>query len=182
MRLSSARVAVALAAPAGVLAGHAVGYLAGDAHSGGHAVDHAYLSGAAAVVGPLAVAALVWAGLSGARPGARSLPFGPLLAAQWALFFGQEMIEHALAGHGPLAALESPAVWLGLAAQVVVALALAVLLHAAGATAARALAFLARLLAPRTVAGGWARPAAWPAPSCLCRLRPASRGPPPLLA
>jgi hypothetical protein len=181
MRLSSARVTIALAAPAGVLAGHALGYLAGGPHAGGHAVDHSYLTVAAAGFSPLAVAALLWAAMSGTRPGSR-VPVGALLAAQWALFAGQEMAEHALAGHGPAEALRSPAVWLGLGAQVLVALALALLLRVAGVTGARVLASLARLVRGATAASGWPPSTGPRSPSFLPARRPSSRGPPPVLA
>ena len=176
----SPRTAVVLAAPAGVLAGHALGYLSGDSHT----VDHSYLGVASAVVGPLAVAALLWAALTGtrARPYSRPLPVGPLLAAQWMLFAGQEMAEHALAGHGPAEALRSPAVWLGLAAQVVVALGLTLLLRAAVVAGARLTASLARGAPAAAAAGGWPRSTARRAPSLLAARLPTSRGPPPLLA
>jgi hypothetical protein len=53
------------------------------------------------------------------------------------LFTGQEIAEHTLAGHGPAAALHSPALWWGLAAQVVTALVVVVVLRASAATGAR---------------------------------------------
>ena len=182
MRLKSPRVAVVLAAPTGVLAGHALGYTAAGPHAG--AVDHSYLGTAAAVVGPLAVAAVLWAvatgGRSRSRSGLRPLPLGPLLAAQWAMFAGQEMVEHALAGHGPADALASPAVWLGLGAQAVVALGLAVLLKAAGLAGARLVAWPSRV--DPGAAGGWPRTTARRTRSVAAGLRPTSRGPPRVLA
>ena len=182
MRLRWPRTAVLLAAPAGVLAGHGLGYLGGDPH----AVDHAYLGGAVAVVGPLAVAALLWAAVVGSRSGrapVRPLPVGPLLAAQWILFAGQEMTEHALAGHGPAEALRSPAVWLGGAAQAVVALALALLLRAAGVAGARLLTSISQSsVAPGAAAGGWPRRAARWSPAAPPGGGATSRGPPRLLA
>lgn len=75
-------------------------------------------------------------GGTGARTETRPLPVGPLLAVPWVLFAGQETAERALAGHGAAEALRPPAVRLGLGAQVLVALALAVLLRSAGFTGA----------------------------------------------
>ena len=182
MRLSSARAAVALAAPAGVLAGHAVGYLPGDPHSAGHAVDHSYLAGAAAVAGPLVVAAMLWAALGGARGRSRPPAVGPLLVAQSALFTGQEMVEHTLAGHGAGEALRSPAVWTGLAAQALVALALALLLGAATAAGARAVATLSRGSSLPAGPAGWFRPGSpWRPPGAVAAALPA-RSPPASLA
>lgn len=125
-----------LVAPAGVLAGHAGGYfLAGSGHAGVHPVDHGYLPTAAAVAIPPVVAALLWSSVgAGRHPGcsaagrAGSLRF--LVAAQWVLFVGQELIEHAAAGH-PAAVVASPALWLGLVSQVAVAASAVLLLSAA---------------------------------------------------
>ena len=181
MRSTSARVTVAMAAPAGVLVGHALGYLAGGPHAGDYPVDHSYLTAAAAGFGPLAVAALLWAAMSGTRAGTR-VPVGALLAAQWALFGGQEMAEHALAGHGPAEALRSPAMWLGLGAQALVALALALLLRAAMVTGARVLASVGGTGRAATAATGWPPFTGLRSPSLLPDLRPTSRGPPPVLA
>ncbi len=121
------RPALALLAPSGVLAGHAVGHLIAPA-DGGHAVDHGYLGVAVAMAAPLALLALAWVGARG-REVSRPVPLGALLAAQLLLFGGQEAIEHVAAGHGAGAFLGSPAVWVGLAAQVVTALVLVLLLR-----------------------------------------------------
>ena len=124
-----------LVAPAGVLVGHAGGYfLAGSGHTGAHPVDHGYLPTAAVAIPPV-VAALLWSAVgAGRHPGrsaagrAGSLRF--LVAAQWVLFVGQELVEHAAAGH-PAAVVASPALWLGLVSQVAVAAAAVLLLSAA---------------------------------------------------
>ena len=182
MRLNPARVAVALAAPAGVVTGHLIGYLPGDGHSGAHAVDHGYLPVAAALVAPLVVAAVLWAAMSGARSRPRPPAVGLLLVAQWTLFTAQEMVEHAVAGHGAGEALRSPAVRAGLAAQVLVALALAALLRVATAAGARAVTTLSRLVRPATVCRGWGRTGPVRPPASLLLHGAPSRGPPPVLA
>ncbi len=139
------RPALILAAPAGVLGGHAIGYLAAPGPAGVAAVHHGYLALALAIAVPLAVLAVGWAVTAGAagtgtvaaasRRGAVSV--GPLLLGQWTLFVGQEVVEHAATGHGAAAVLHSPALWCGLAAQVVTALAVVVLVRASAGTGAR---------------------------------------------
>ncbi len=184
------RPALALLAPAGVVAGHAFGHLVAPGHAG-NAVDHGYLGLAAVAAGPLALVALAWAGARGrqtaqgetAQRAARPVPLGALLAAQCLLFGGQEAIEHAVAGHGPADVLASGALWAGLAAQVATALVLVLLVRAATTTGAR----LAGVVAARPVIPGLPVSgrchAAGPAP---LRSRPvtsvASRGPPVLSA
>jgi len=181
MRLSRARMAVALAAPAGVLGGHAIGYLAGGAHARSHAVDHSYLGVVATLATPLVVAAVLVAA-AGGRSRPRPVPVTALLAAQWILFAGQEMAEHALAGHGAAGALASPAVWVGLAAQGLTALALAVLLRVAALTGQRALASVSHVVPVMADPTGWARLCrAWAPPVPLAAAVPA-RAPPPSLA
>ena len=142
------RPALLLAAPAGVLGGHAIGYLAAPGPDGGGAVHHGYLSVALAVAVPFAIMAVAWAATVGAggirdvpQP-PRPVPLGPLLVAQWVLFTGQEAAEHAVSGHGLTAALHSPALWWGLGAQVVTAGAILVLLRASAATGALLVAVL----------------------------------------
>ncbi len=151
------RPALILAAPAGVLGGHAIGYLAAPGPAGAAALHHGYLALALAVAVPLGVLAVGWAATAGAAAtpasapaaGGRSVPVGPLLLAQWVLFVGQEAVEHAAAGHGAPAALQSPALWCGLAAQVITALAVVMLLRASAVTGARLVSLLgARLLVP----------------------------------
>ena len=179
------RPALILAAPAGVLVGHGIGYLAAPGPAGAAAVHHGYLALAFAVAVPLAVMAVGWAATAGAScsvaavRSARAVPVGPLLLAQWALFTAQEMVEHAAAGHGAAAALHSPALWCGLAAQVVTAVAVVALLRASAATGARLV--LAHGGTPLVVAGS--RPCRPPRPSTSLRsslvVACPSRGPPP---
>lgn len=140
------RPALVLAAPAGVLGGHAIGYLAAPGPAPAAAVHHGYLALVLAVAVPLAVLAVAWAATAGAgavreTPARdRGVALGPLLVAQWVLFAGQEVVEHVAVGHGAGAALASPALWCGLAAQVLTALAVVVLLRASAATGARLVA------------------------------------------
>lgn len=197
------RPALVLAAPAGVLGGHAIGYLVAPGPAGAAAVHHGYLALVLSAAVPLAVIALTWSVVRGAspahpgrpgpsrpkpsrpsptRPGpTRTGPLGPLVVAQWVLFTGQEAVEHALAGHGPAAAFHSPALWFGLAAQVVTALAVVLLLRASAVTGARLLSLLApRLpavlpLALRVPARPSGRPSTSPAASCPSRGPPAAR-------
>lgn len=174
------RPALALVAPSGVLAGHAVGHLIAPGH-GGHAVDHGYLGPAVAVAAPLALVALALAGATGRHASRRRPPLGALLVAQMLLFGGQEAVEHAAAGHGAGAFLGSPAVWIGLAAQVVTALALVLLLRASAVAGARLAAVVAtRATVPGLPVSGRCRAA----PSVPLRSRlvtaVASRGPPAL--
>lgn len=178
------RPALLLAAPAGVLGGHAIGYVAAPGPGGAHALHHGYLALALSIAVPLAVLAVAWAAAEGAtgrgtRTGAaRSAPVGLLLTAQWMLFTGQEVVEHALAGHGPAAALQSRALWWGLAAQVVTALAVIFLLRVSAATGARlvTLAGRALLVVHRLLPWRPARPASAPPPAFVCACP--ARGPP----
>lgn len=166
------RPALLLAAPAGVVGGHAIGYLvAPGGSSGGAAVHHGYLALVVAVAVPLAVAAAAWAA-TGARRAAADVSLGPLLLAQWVLFAGQEVAEHAAAGHGAAAVVDSPALWCGLAAQVLTAGAAVVILRASAAAGAR-LIDLSRgglpIVLPRLrwqpSAASWSTPSSPAAPS-----------------
>ena len=174
------RPALALLAPSGVLAGHAVGHLIAPG-TGGHPVDHGYLGLAAAMAAPLALFALAWAGGRSRRVARRPVPLAGLLAAQSLLFGGQEAVEHVLAGNGVIAVLGAPAVWVGLAAQVVTALTLVLLLRASATAGAR----LAAVVATRAVVAGLpVSGRCHVAPSLPLRSRllaaVASRGPPAL--
>jgi hypothetical protein len=171
-----------LVVPAAVLAGHWLGYLlAGSAHGGSHTLHHDYLPAVALVVLPASVAALLLAAVGQGALG-RERPAGvpsvaALAGAQWTLFVAQELVEHALAGDA-LAVVASPALWVGLAAQVAVATAARLLLGAASWAGARTVALLR--CAPRRLppAGRWVIAAVRP-PLAGAVLAPASsRGPP----
>ncbi|HEV3402614.1 MAG TPA: hypothetical protein VG078_12395 [Acidimicrobiales bacterium] len=171
-----------LVVPAAVLAGHWLGYvLVGSGHGGSHALHHGYLPAVALVALPPSVAAVLLAVVgSGARGGDRrdgATPVAFLVGAQWTLFVGQELVEHALAGDA-LGVVASPALWLGLAAQVVVAAAAGVVLGAASWAGARAVALLGGV--PRWLPSdrGWPTVPVRP-PLTGALLPPASsRGPP----
>lgn len=113
--LAALGVVVAHAAAYGLVSAHE----AGAAH-GGHDM-HGYLRVLAPVVVVATVAAMGWL-VASRSGGSRRLPSTVALAsAQVVVFLVQELVEHALAGPGALSALASPAVWLGLALQAVVA-------------------------------------------------------------
>ncbi len=127
----------------------------------------------------VAWAATVGAGGSRAVPRPpRPVPLGPLLVAQWVLFTGQEAAEHAVSGHGLSAVLHSPALWWGLAAQVVTAAAIFVLLRASAATGALLVAVLGsgRPMALRRLPWRPDRPGCRPPPSSAAPR--SARGPP----
>lgn len=180
------RPALLLAAPAGVLGGHAIGYLAAPGPAGSEALHHGYLALVLAVALPLAVLGAAWAATEGAVGpaggggiGVRSVPVAPLLVAQWVLFTGQEVAEHTLSGHGPAAALQSQALWWGLAAQVVTALAILLLVRASAAAGARLLALAGRSLPVVLALVSWRPPGGTrPATSSPVAANSA-RGPPP---
>lgn len=178
------RPALILAAPAGVLGGHAIGYLVAPEPAGQAAVHHGYLALALAVAVPLAVLAVGWAttsGVAGRRrfTRMRPVPVGPLVLAQWMLFTGQEVVEHAAAGHGAGAAFHSPALWCGLAAQVLTAAAVAVLLGASAASGSRLVVLLGRSGTPVLLPAVLWRPALRLLPRSLCVAAASpSRGPP----
>ena len=171
-----------LVVPAAVLAGHWLGYLlVGSAHGGSHALHHGYLPAVALVAVPPSVAALLLAavGRGGGgrdrRDGAASVAF--LVGAQWTLFVAQELLEHALAGDA-LGVVASPALWLGLAAQVVVAVAAGLVLGAASWAGARAVALLGGVPRWLPPAGGWPTVPVRPPLTGALAAPASSRGPP----
>jgi hypothetical protein len=143
--LKHGRLAVLLLLPAGVLAGHAMGY-AGAGHAHGAAASphvHGYLASAATVAVPLAVLALLWAV---ARPAAAAgVSFPRMLALQWVALLFQEAVEHLVAGQPVAALLGSRPLWLGLAAQLAVAGGAILLLRSARAVGARLASLPARV-------------------------------------
>ncbi|HEX2273837.1 MAG TPA: hypothetical protein VHG90_08185 [Acidimicrobiales bacterium] len=171
-----------LVVPAAVLVGHWLGYLvAGSGHEGSHAVQHGYLPAVAAVALPALAAAVVWAAVSSGRSrghqqdGAAQVRF--LVAAQWAVFVLQELIEHALVGD-PLGVLSSPALWLGLCSQVAVAAAAGLLLRAASWAGGRSVAVLGSPPRWRAATGSWPVPTVLPPATALLLATVSPRGPP----
>lgn len=177
------RLGVAFLIPAGALAGHAAAYGLAGPHAHAHADSgHGYLAVVAALAVPLAVVALVWHACQGAARG-RRLSLGPLLVAQPLLFLAQEGLEHLLAGHGVAALAQSPAVRLGLVAQVVVAAMTLLLVRAARATGRAFAAILVRTSSSRRTRPWMPRPpAATPVVLRARRTRVNERGPPSRLA
>ena len=179
------RLAVAFLIPAGALAGHAAAYGLVGSHAHAHAhgePGHAYLAAVAAVAVPLALAALVWHACQGASRG-RGPTLGPLLVAQPLLFLGQEGLEHLLSGYGIASLARSPAVRVGLAAQIIVAAMTLLLVRAARATGRAVLATLLRTGAHWPPRPSVRRPP--PATSAVSRARRtrvSERGPPSLPA
>lgn len=135
----ASRVLTALLVPAGVVLGHLGGYaLAGG--SGG--VDHSHLGELLLLAAVLGGAGLLWAALAGRNPdgaaratsgGVAPTPRlgrasgdlrargGLLVAAQLAVYTAVEVGERVAAGLEAPAAVGEPAVWAGLACQVVAA-------------------------------------------------------------
>ena len=180
MRLRQSPIAVLLLVPAGVLAGHALGYAgAHELHGGAAATaahSHGYLVAAWAVATLLAGVALTTAGAGAAGPTA--VPFRRLVALQWSVLLVQEGAEHALAGEPVTTLLASPALWLSLVFQLAAAAGAVLLVRTAGAVGLRLTASLRwsapfvlpgrRLVAPLAAGGHGDR---------LVRA-PAQRGPP----
>ena len=177
--MGRARSAVYVVATFGALLGHALGYLFAhpDAHARAHALAaHGYMGVAAALALPAFAAAIAWI-LVAPRGDRRSVRPASVAAVQVAVFVGQEILERAVVGHGPAAAVAEPALWWGVVAQVAVGLALgAVLRQAEGAVDRLRLGSVpvpptaSRDAAPRCPAGEVPPP---PRPSPLSR-----RGPP----
>lgn len=154
--LAALGVVVAHAATYGLVPSHGVG-----AAHGGRDV-HGYLQLLAPVVVVAAVAGMGWL-VASRSGGSRRLPSTVALAsAQMVVFLAQELVEHALAGPGAHSALASPAVWLGLALQAVVAGVL-VWLAQAGRRAVERLRSSGRRRPERTLHPSTAEPMGWPA-------------------
>lgn len=120
------RLAFAVLATAGVPVGHIVGYAV--AHPGGAARaaalgGHSYLPGVTSLVVPLGVVtAFAWAIRTSRELGmAGCLRTRHLAAAQLGMFLLQETGERALGDAPIVELLAEPALWCGLAAQILVA-------------------------------------------------------------
>lgn len=121
-----------LIAPAGMLAGHAVGYLVAPSHlhASGLSDAHTHVPALATVAVPVAIVALLAISLrEPRRPRLRALWW--LVGLQAAAYVGMELTERAAAGLDVAAGAHDPAVLAGLAAQLLVASAIVVLEHVA---------------------------------------------------
>lgn len=121
-----------LVLPAGVLVGHAVGYGTGHADAPS-AAAHSHLPTMAATAAVLAVVGLVLAAWRGDAPPRSRLPVLRLAGAQTAAFLLLEAAEHVGVGLSLADLAGSPAVWIGVVAQLGVA---AVAVTALGVAAA----------------------------------------------
>ncbi len=124
----SHRWPLVLLAALGVVAAHGAAYGVAPGHGSvtahGAADLHGYLPLVVPVVVVAAMVGLGWL-IASRSGGSRHLPTTAALAStQAVVFLAQELIEHAVAGPGMHSALGSPAVWLGLVLQAVIACAL----------------------------------------------------------
>lgn len=127
--------------PAGTIAGHAGSYLlAGRLPHGG---VHGYLLVAGWPLTLAALAGLVWFvwSVDGVRSAPRLLPFA---AAQVALFLVQESVEGLLGGQAVGATLEGATIRYGVAAQLILAIAIVGVARLAAVGGSRLRAALAR--------------------------------------
>ncbi|MDP8928389.1 MAG: hypothetical protein M3O70_07380, partial [Actinomycetota bacterium] len=120
-----------LFAPAGMLLGHAVGYLLAPAneHDAAIAAAHTHLPAVALLAVPVALAALLLSALHHRRPVRGGLL--TLTALQASAYCGMEMLERVLSGLDAAAAAGDPVVLAGLAAQIAVAAVLLAVEHGA---------------------------------------------------
>jgi hypothetical protein len=103
--------------------GHALGYLVAHPSAEHRRLalgGHAYFGHLVEVLLPLTLAAVAWLVWVEMRGRWRLRP-GSLALAQVVAFGTQELAERALAGHGLETLAREPALWVGLAAQVLVA-------------------------------------------------------------
>ena len=157
---------LAILAALGVVVAHAAAYGLVSSHGAAHGDRevHGYLQMLAPVVVVATVAGMAWL-VASRSGGSRRLPSTVALAsAQMLVFLAQELVEHALAGPGAHSALASPAVWLGLALQAVVAGVLVWLTRAGRRALGRLRSSWRRPLEPAlrpSVAGPMGWPARW---------------------
>jgi cytochrome bd-type quinol oxidase subunit 2 len=140
---------LAATAAAGVVVAHGAAYLFAYPNGGERAqhlrvTGHGYWSVAVLLAIAAGACALGAAARRGMRGTAAAISPVALITAQLVLFTGAEMIERAAVGVSPAVLLRSPEFAIGLALQVVVALAARVLLRGAAEAGAR----LARPPAP----------------------------------
>lgn len=166
-----------LVLPAGVLLGHAVGYGVGH-HHGAPTASHAHLSTVAVVATLLAATGLAVAVARRQSEAAHpALPVWRVAALQTTAFLALESAEQIAVGRSPVELAGSPAIWIGMLAQVAVAG------LTRGALRLVATVPVAAWIVPSGTiqvrpGGFWTPLAAW-APSSAAACRPAGpRGPP----
>ena len=126
-----------LAVPFGVFVGHVVGYRL--AHPGGTdrqaalGSTHGYLGASTWIGLALAVVALAWSVLEGVRGHRVGFRASTLLRAQALAFVALELLERIGSSDPISGALHERGVWVGLAVQVVLALAMAALFQVGAA-------------------------------------------------
>jgi hypothetical protein len=147
--------------PGGLALGHAFGYVvAGDGHHRAEAVGHGWLGVLVRLAVPLALGALAWSFLGGARElSRRDLRWQRLALQQMALFLAVEVLEHGLAGYGPAHVLHAPTTLWGVVGQVLAAYFVTQAVGAAYA-AGRRVAPRRPTAPPRTAVRRFPRPAA----------------------
>lgn len=179
----SRRISLGLLAIAGVLVGHALGYLVAypdDAERAMAGAGHGYLGPVAAVVAPFGLAAVLAIAVRTVRRLAAAPSLWQLAGVQVLVFAAQEVLERIPGPGQPVDVITERAVWFGLVAQLLVAW---LSLRLVGLTA-RVVRAVARAPRPRLVASpprvACLRSARVPVHPALGRL-PRRRGPPALL-
>jgi hypothetical protein len=174
------RLMVALLVPVGVWLGHALAYAVGGTPGADTSQQHGYLGLAPTLTVPTALVAVAW-WAAGRRGRQAKLPGAlPLAGVQLVLFLVQEAVEQLAAAGDPLALLSAPVLWLGLGAQALVAVLVALVVRGARRTV--------EAWRRRGVPGRASRDLApGPAPAerpfgRRCRTPASRRGPPRLLA
>ena len=120
----SRRISLGLLAIAGVLAGHALGYLTAypdDAERALAGAGHGYLGPLAVAVAPLGLVAVLAIAVRTVRRLGSAPSLGRLVAFQTALFLAQEVLERIPGPGQPIDVVTERAVWFGLVAQLLVA-------------------------------------------------------------
>ena len=104
---------------AGVAAGHQLAH--SFTHSHMNDAAHGYLTVAMLILVPAAAITLLNLAWTEAMTGVRGVKVTDLLIAQSIVFVAQELAEALAMGSAPLSAISDPILWLGLAAQALVA-------------------------------------------------------------
>lgn len=180
--MRSSRLWSLLLVPAGLVAGHVIGYGAAGALGAMPATTagHSYLQGLLCLAVPFSLAVLGQAVIAGVRAEVPPVRFASLGGAQVALFLLIEVAGRAAAGVPVLDALIEPSILLGALAQIAVAGALWSAVRAATRVGTR-------LAAPGgdtavRVASAWRPTGAVPAARSIALSSISRRGPPVVLS